>query len=60
MMVVMTPEGFSKVYEIFLTTCSTYKEAYEKAEEVHLLFHGCRKFSDIDSFRKYQQRQLKK
>lgn len=59
-MVVMTPEGFEKVYEIFLTTCDTYKEAYEKSEQVHELFHGCRKYSDIDSFRKHQRRKLKK
>ena len=59
MIATMTPEGFEKVYEIFLTTCKTYTEAYNKAEEMHVLFFGTTKYSDIDCFRMHQKRARK-
>lgn len=46
-----TNEGFKEHFYSEFSTSSTYIEAYEKTEELHLKYFGRYRFASYDSFR---------
>ena len=53
-------KAFIKVFEEVSTNCKTKLEAYEKAERLHEIIFGCRKYGDFESFKSVLYRKLKK
>lgn len=46
-----TNEGFKEHYYEQLATSSSYKQAYERTEELHYKYFGRYRFASYDSFR---------
>ena len=53
-------DGFDRIYYACMSGSSTNKEAYEKAEELHVQYFEKRKYSDYESFRVQKYRRDKK
>jgi hypothetical protein len=55
-MIQLTSKGFEEVFHHFSEVTKTQAKAYEMAEKVHVSIFGRERYSDHDSFKKYQQR----
>jgi hypothetical protein len=47
----LTQKEFLETYDKLVPKCSSYKEAYMKAEQEHLDMFGCEKYSSYETFR---------
>lgn len=55
-----TTRGFIVRFEQLIKVCESYKEAYEKLEEVHVRVYGRRKYSEWVTFKSIYYRKSKK
>lgn len=56
----MSPKGFDELFFRFINESKTHVHAYERAEKVHEIMLGKRKYSDYDSYRKAKEQRLKR
>lgn len=47
----LSPKSFEELFYKCARETATYTEAYEKAEQTHEEYFGCRRYSSYDSFR---------
>jgi hypothetical protein len=59
-MMQLTSAGFEAVFHHFSEVTETQSKAYEMAEKVHVSIFGRERYSDHDSFKKYQTRKRTK
>lgn len=52
--------SFDQLFEENLTPHSTYKSAYERAEEEHVKLYGHRRYADHESYRVSRSRRVKR
>lgn len=55
----ITKDAFLKMFDEVLPDCRTKLQAYEKAERLHEIILGDRRYSDFESFKKVLYRTRK-
>jgi hypothetical protein len=56
----ISPTGFDELFFQFVREEKTHVAAYERAERVHEIMLGKRKYSDYESFSEAKRKRLKK
>jgi hypothetical protein len=56
----LTATGFDEVFYACMSSSHTNKEAYEKAEQIHVQYFGKTKYSDYDSYLASKSRRFNK